>query len=327
MHKISVIVPVYNVEQYLRKCIESILSQTYSNIEIILVNDGSTDKSLQICKEYAIKDKRIVIYDKRNNTGLSDARNKGIDIATGDYLVFVDSDDWINKNMIEVLYYEAFNNNACITQCNFIRIFDDKKTYVHNDTNNVSILQSKEALEKIYTLDSTRYTVVWNKIYKKNMFKDIRFPLGKLHEDEFITYKLFDKANKIVNIDTAMYYYRQRKGSITNSSFNKKRLDVLEALNQRIDYFSKKGYKKLKLKTVNQLQYSLRNCYFEIYYSSIDGKDELYQKIKKQIIYNYLPFITNRYISMKSKVAISMILIDGSIYCKLFRKYNRRNYE
>lgn len=223
MEKLSVIVPVYNVEKYLKRCINSILNQEYSYFELILVDDGSTDKSGNICDEYADKDKRIRVIHKENS-GLSSARNIGIDVASGSYISFIDSDDYINPNMFKRLMDIANNNNTDIVSCNYIEfegdkcdsiIVKDKKEYQYNNI---------EAL-KNYLLDFNNenkkiHTVVWNKIYKKELFNGIRFPMGKIFEDGYVTYKLLYISKKIFHIEDELYYYFRREGSISKSKFS-----------------------------------------------------------------------------------------------------------
>ncbi len=232
---ISIVVPVYNVEKYLNKCIESIINQSYSNLEIILVDDGSKDSSGIMCDSYILKDKRIKVIHKENG-GLSDARNVGIDKAKGEYIVFIDSDDWIDEKMIEILYNIIKKNNSDISICDYFLAYNEEIQTQKEDIEIIN-LSNIEALKKIYDKDlGVCMIVAWNKLYKRNLFKDdIRYPYGKIHEDEFTTYKLLYKAEKISYTKQKMYYYRQRENSIT-SSFNKKRLDCLEAFDERVKY-------------------------------------------------------------------------------------------
>ena len=231
---ISVIVPIYNVEKYLNKCIESIINQTYKNLEIILVDDGSPDNCPQICDEYAKKDGRIKVIHKENG-GLSSARNVGIDVAMGEYLTFIDSDDYVEPNFIEVLYQSLVNNDADISMCGINKIQADKiqEIIVENQ-----ILDKDSFWNFFYYGNGTPIGVVaWNKIYKKNIFKDIRYPLGKINEDEFVIHKIVDKCNKISITNEALYNYIQRDGSIIHSKKSIKNLDVYEALENRLVYF------------------------------------------------------------------------------------------
>ena len=203
---ISVIVPIYNVEKYLNKCIESIINQSYSNLEIILVDDGSKDSSGIMCDSYILKDKRIKVIHKENG-GLSDARNVGIDKAKGEYIVFIDSDDWIDEKMIEILYNIIKKNNSDISICDYFLAYNEEIQTQKEDIEIIN-LSNIEALKKIYDKDlGVCMIVAWNKLYKRNLFKDdIRYPYGKIHEDEFTTYKLLYKAEKISYTKQKMYY-------------------------------------------------------------------------------------------------------------------------
>lgn len=321
MEKISLIVPIYNVEKYLNRCVDSIIRQTYSEIEIILINDGSTDNCLEICNKYKKQDKRIIVVDKENG-GLSDARNAGIEIATGKYIMFIDSDDWIDSNMVNRLYSLISKKDACIAQCDFARVYNDENIYFNNENINIKVMDSKEAMISIYKNNGVKSIVTWNKIYKKELFNTIRFPKGKIHEDEFTTYKLFDKCKKIIDTDEVMYYYRQRDGSIMKSEFSIKRLDVIEAIKERIKYFENKGYKELKLLAENQLQSLLRSFYTTIYNSTIENKELYLNKIVKEIRKNYFKFISNRHVSKKSKILITIISINDGLYYKIYKFKN-----
>ena len=186
---VSIIVPIYNVEKYLIKCIESILNQTYKNLEIILVDDGSTDSCNKICDRYKKIDKRVVVIHKKNG-GLSSARNIGIKKAKGKLISFVDSDDYIKPNMIEELKNNMYFYNSDISVCDYYYIIDGKRQI--SDNNNLKrncITKYKNKF--IYKPNSA----VWNKLYKKNLFEQIKFPEGKIYEDDYILYELLDKAN------------------------------------------------------------------------------------------------------------------------------------
>lgn len=234
--KVTVVVPVYNVSNYLEKCIDSIINQTYKKLEIILVDDGSTDNSGAICDDFASKDKRIKVIHKENG-GLSDARNFGIDIATGEYIVFVDSDDYIALDMIEFLYNSLESNEADISTCLYQNFYDGEDV-LESDDNISYVCSNTEALEKmLYQQDCT--TSAWGKLYKTSLFDGIRYPKGKICEDLDTTYLLFSKANKIVINTAKKYFYLQRETSIINSEFNPKRMDALKFAKNETDYIIK----------------------------------------------------------------------------------------
>jgi glycosyltransferase involved in cell wall biosynthesis len=223
MPTISIIVPIYNVEQYLHKCIDSILSQTFKDFELILVDDGSPDNCGEICDEYAAKDKRVKVIHKANG-GLSDARNAGLNIVKGDYIGFVDSDDWIESNMYEVLLKLCINNKADVSTC--LVNFQNNRNEIEVNKSNVSIFDSKTAIYLLYEGKLNGFST-WNKLYKKEIFNDLKFPKGRIYEDAAIMYRVFDVANYIAYINYPLYNYNYREGSITKSNFSEKRFDVV----------------------------------------------------------------------------------------------------
>ena len=245
---VSVIVPVYNVEKYLVRCVDSILKQSYNNLQIILVDDGSNDKSALICDEYTKKDSRILVIHK-NNGGLSEARNVGIDDAKGDYICFIDSDDFVRETYVKDLLSIILEYNADIAVCLFEKGNSDRfKDIIDENQPNIIVLNNIEALNKLYDeVLNVSMIVVWNKLYSKNLFNKIRFPIGKIHEDEFTMPKLLFEADKIVIINKKDYYYFQSPNSIMRSEFKINRLDALEAFEERINLFNKKGLNELEL--------------------------------------------------------------------------------
>lgn len=236
---ISVIVPVYLTERYLRNCIESILTQTYKNLEIILIEDGSPDNCAGICDEYSEKDNRVKVIHQGNG-GLSCARNAGIDYAHGEYLAFVDSDDTINSEFIEILYKLCEENNCEIAQCDFLFVSEDSIKLGKQSKADSTVISGKEAVGKCCRQPgAVKYNVAWNKLYKKELFHNIRYPDGKVHEDEYTTYRLFWNAKKVAVTGYYLYWYLQRNDSITGKKFNINRLDRLEAYEQRLDFLKK----------------------------------------------------------------------------------------
>lgn len=254
---ISVIVPVYNVEKYLEKCVKSIINQTYKNLEIILVDDGATDNSGKICDELSKTDSRIKVIHKENG-GLSDARNFGLDIATGEYIAFIDSDDFLKEDFYEYLVNLKNETNSDIIECNFIKVYeDDLEIFEFPIKNEEAIITTgnKGALELLMSDDdeiSTNSVVVWNKLYKRDLFDDIRFPKGKTHEDQFTTYRLLAKCNKFTTSSRLAYGYFQRKTSIVNKTFNIKRFDTFEAFENFLAFFEKKDFYDFKEKILRR---------------------------------------------------------------------------
>lgn len=231
---ISVIVPIYNVEKYLRKCIDSILNQSYANLEVILVDDGSPDQCPEICDVFAVQDSRVKVIHKKNG-GLSDARNAGIDIAKGDYITFVDSDDFLKKSAIELLFRSLIKNKCDISTCRYEVVYEDNFYGQDNFENQELVLSAQDAMEDMLYQEHTTNSA-WAKLYKIELFNGIRYPKGKLYEDLGTTYKLFDRANKIVFNSSQEYYYLQRKESIISSPFSKSRMDGLYFATEQLDY-------------------------------------------------------------------------------------------
>ena len=248
MPLISVIVPIYKVEQYLKQCVESILSQTYTNLEVILVDDGSPDGCPDMCDEFAKEDARIVVIHKENG-GLSDARNAGLDIASGEYIGFVDSDDFVASNMYEILVRAAQKNDADIVLCNYLQV-DERGEQVSGAK--VQLYAKNKTYEKIEFINEILqpyggyYVVAWNKIYRRSVFENLRFPLGKQHEDEYVFHYVVDNSRVIVSVEDSLYYYRQRKGSIMDRGFSVKSMDYGEALIDRYFFAKRKKYFKWK---------------------------------------------------------------------------------
>lgn len=245
---VSVIVPIYNVENYLNKCIESIRNQSYKNLEIILVDDGSPDNCGVICEEYTKADSRIKVIHKSNG-GLSDARNCGIEASTGEYLLFVDSDDFIHMDMIRILYEGLKAKNAKVSVCSYQCVEEDEIiSYSENYSDTVQpILMTKEHLydSKYYINKRVEFIVAWNKLYHRSLFEEVRYPKGKVHEDEFTTYKLLYYAKEVVYIDAPLYFYVQRKSSIMGQKIGEKRLLILDAISERMTFYRERGEKRL----------------------------------------------------------------------------------
>ena len=213
---ISVIVPVYNMEQYLERCINSIVDQTYRNLEIILVDDGSTDRSPRMCDEYAAKDGRIKVVHKVNG-GLSDARNAGLQVATGTYIGYVDSDDWIEPQMYQRMYEACIEHQAQVAVCRYAKIYRD---HVDREGKGQVTVFDREGILKAYLADQPEYVVynsVWSKLFAREVVEGVLFPVGKNSEDIMYTTKAFCKLEKAVYIDECLYdYVLDREGSIMN---------------------------------------------------------------------------------------------------------------
>ncbi len=235
---ISIIVPIYKVESLLDTCVRSLIAQTYTNTEIILVDDGSPDRCGELCDEWAEKDARIRVVHKENG-GLSDARNAGLAMATGEYIGFVDSDDWIEPRMYELLYNALCETDADIAECDRDDFSDEHPaTPFTAEAITKHVYTAEQALAELIVDGALRQTV-WNKLYRAELVTDPLFPVGKLNEDEFWTYKVFGQANTIVHIDAKLYHYYQREGSIIHV-YTPKRLACLEAHKERNAYLKER---------------------------------------------------------------------------------------
>ena len=237
MPVISVMVPIYKVEAYLDRCVRSITEQTYKNTEIILVDDGSPDNCPHLCDAWAERDSRIKVIHK-DNGGLSDARNAGLEAATGEYISFIDSDDFIAPEFLSELYSAMTESGADIAECSVTYVDEEGSELRYRNTATVSHMDKLEALRRL-VLEDGIYQTVWNKLYRRSVIDGIPFEKGKHHEDDFWTYQVFDRIEKLVTVPTPMYYYLQRSSSIIGSGYTFKRLDGLNARYLRMEYLQK----------------------------------------------------------------------------------------
>lgn len=288
---ISIIVPIYNVENYLENCLNSILNQTYKNIEIVLVNDGSKDNSEKICKEFASKDNRIK-YIIQENQGLSAARNSGIRESSGQYYIFIDSDDYVNIHFVEELYNTLIKTNADIAICDYKKVYENKILDINCEENGmIEVYEGRGKFSNLYNNKSVITTVAWNKIYKKYLFNNIKYPVGKIHEDEYIIFDILNEAKKVAYTSCEYYYYLQRKNSITGN-YKINRITILEGLYNRLENFRKQGEKKLYAKTLYNYYYQLIYHFKMIEKYFPERKDiinSLYEEItkhKKEVLLN-----------------------------------------
>ncbi len=249
---LSIIVPVYNQHKYLRQCVDSLIHQTLKEIEIILVDDGSTDDSGQICEKYAACDSRIVVIHKENG-GLSDARNKGIDIAEGRYLAFVDSDDYVSERMFELLVKAIEEQEADLAVCNCNLVDKDGNEIVEEGLQGklpYAVCTGREVLQNSNeNVDYWLFVVAWNKVYKRELFEKVRYPLGKLHEDEFVFHKIYSQCKRVASVEPSLYYYRRMQGTITDKQNIHIRMDRVEALYYRILFFLEQGMRDAAVKS------------------------------------------------------------------------------
>lgn len=297
---LTIIIPVYNVEKYVKKCLTSVINQTYKNLEIIVVDDGSTDNSGKICDEIASLDNRIQVIHKKNG-GLSDARNKGLDIARGDYIGFVDSDDFIDNNMYEELLTACKKYNAEISICGRICEKENLKEHYTLFTTQEKIMSSEDAIKDLL-LQIDCDSAAWDKLYSAKLFNKIRYPFGVLHEDLNITSRLFALANKIVHTGKPLYHYLIRNGSICNEAFSEKRMDLYiqaadcrEFIRDKYPQMSDEANWFVMRNTVGMIRGAVnsKNC-----------EKEIKNKLRKIIVYELGMCKKNPYLPAKMKLGL-----------------------
>ena len=245
MGTISVIIPVYKVEDYLDRCVQSVLAQTYEDIEVILVDDGSPDGCGAKCDDYAARDSRVKVIH-RENGGLSAARNTGLDAVAGEYILFVDGDDYIAPDMAEKLLAALEDTGADMALCD-IKCVDDGGTVVRELPPFEAGVFGPEEIYRRMTFDdwAMRYVTAWNRLYRRALFDGLRFEEGKLHEDEFLAHRLYDRCEKVAAVSDELYYYVQRGGSIMSAAVSLGRLDRVQARFERYEFFKEKGFRDL----------------------------------------------------------------------------------
>lgn len=314
MSKISVIVPVYNVEKFIRRCLDSIINQTLKDLEIILVDDGSTDNSGVICDEYAKLDNRITVIHKENG-GLSSARNIGLDFAKGDWIAFVDSDDYIDYKMYEVLYKNAEKNNCDISVCYFEYI-NQKGISLYNANKKLGIngiYDENEFLSFLYKNSETNLicVCVWNKLYKKEIFRELRFK-EIIHEDEEILNRIYLNKHFIYVTELPLYKYVQNSNSIVNKPITQKNFVSLDILYDRINIFRKKNMNLYINALINYCELNI-----QFYHNSRKLRFE-YKKYKRD--FNNLIFIVlkNKKIKNKTKLRYIIYYVKPRLYGLLF---------
>ena len=314
MAEISIIVPVYNVEHYLENCIESILNQTFKDFELILVDDGSTDNSGKICDIYEKKDSRIKVIHK-NNGGLSSARNTCLDIACGKYVGFVDSDDSIHPKMYEVLYNLIKKYKSDISCCSYKYTYDiSSKEYEKLNLNKVIEMSNIEAIEKLYDKDlGVRLIVAWNKLYNKCLFDNIRYKVGRLHEDEFMAHRILYNSKKITYVDNELYYYLQREGSIMSQISYKRKVDALLSKSDRMRFCNKVGLTSMSDNICKIYEFEFFNLYKQLLNEGSENAEFL-KEIRRDFILNLYILLRQKDIHIKEKISCLIFAISPKVY-------------
>lgn len=297
--KISIIVAVYNIEKYLPKCLDSILAQTYQNLQIILVDDGSSDSSACICDEYAEKDHRIEVIHKKNG-GLSDARNAGLECATGEYIGYVDGDDWIEPEMYENMLKACESTGAEIAACRYKKVYRDR---VEDGSSKEVVLLTREQTWDIYINEHPQYIIynsVWSKLFKRELVEDLQFLVGRNSEDILYTTKAFCRMNKCVYLDSAYYnYVLDREGSIMNVKSGKRSVD------DEIPFF----YEQIEILKENHMHHEADMAQYQLY---------------RRLLYYYLLFYKNKENRIYAKWIVDRIRgekeVVKQIYANVFVK-------
>lgn len=319
--KISVIVPVYNSAKYLRKCIESITGQTYRDLEIILIDDGSADNSGAICDEYAAKDERIIVIHQKN-MGASIARNKGLDICTGSYIGFVDGDDWIAPDMYEFLHGAILDHNADISICGYyIETEADGVCGAENDDGKTTVYSSREAIREVIQ-DKLIYSYFWDKLYRKEMFSELRFRKGIILEDIATMYKIFMCAGNIVTCNVPKYYYLQRNNSLLHVRDEALNWDQFWVYRERAEVLQENYPELRELSVVSLLKYSVSAYSYLLLQEELSEEQQEHKEVIKNTIFQYrqeLKEFEGKYYELKMR----MNLIFRKWYPALYKTLKR----
>lgn len=309
--KISIIVPVYNVEEFLPRCVKSILKQSYKNIEILLIDDGSTDESGTLCDNYANNNTNIKVYHKKNG-GLSDARNYGIEKATGKYIAFIDSDDYVAEDYCKILYNNLIKYEADISICSFVKT-DGKNDNIGEIKEQIKTYTGIDKQKNILNHMNTITTVAWNKLYRKEIWNNLRYPKGKINEDEFVVHYLMYKAKKVVYTNMILYYYYQRSNSIMKKKFSSERFDVIDAFQDRWQFYKKhEEYKELEGRAYCLYMKMIISNYILSKKNNLhDDQKKLLERYKKE--YKNKKMINN----IKEKIKLSSFYFLPNVYSNL----------
>lgn len=321
MPLISVIVPVYGVEKYVNRCIDSILSQTYKNLEILLIDDGTKDNSGIICDQYTTIDSRVKVYHKENG-GLSDARNYGIEKSTGEYLVFIDADDYVDKDYVEFLYTLLDDGKYKMAICSLHVLFTSNGKILNKGNGKKAIISGEQCIEMMCYHDEVD-TAAYAKIFHKSLLESVRFPVGKIFEDIGTIYLLFDQCEEIACHFKPKYWYIIREGSIVTSSFNEKKLDLIEMTDKMAEYVNQK-YPHLKKATLRRQGYARLSTINQM----IDINEKKYLQIRSNLISylrrNGLLICMDSKTPKRDKIAYICIMLGFPVYKFSWKLYIKK---
>ena len=317
---ISVIIPVYKVEKYLCRCVDSVLEQTYTNMEIILVDDGSPDNCPVMCDEYARQDSRVKVIHQEN-AGLSGARNAGIDMAQGQWLAFVDSDDYLAADFLERLYQACVDTGSSLSVCRWEYVRGE--TIPEHGTGETRVYTGREMLANLYVPDGAYFVVAWNKLYRKELFEDIRYPLGRIHEDEATTYRIYDKVKKAAYVDRSLYGYFVTPVSITRG-FNPKRMDWVTAVAERLDFFEQKGDTELMVPGLQALADGSIDIWFGLR-DQLPGSEKQQEEIRTLIREGLRRVKKYGKFPLRTEIGYRLFLTWPGLYRKLLNQVKDEN--
>lgn len=315
---ISVIVPVYNDADFLHRCIESLLKQTYENIDIVIIDDGSDDGSARICDEYEQKDNRVQVYHQHYE-GVSSARNKGLELAKGDYIIFLDGDDEADPQYVEKLYKTLVSNELDIAQCCLIRIKNGERINELPCTDEVRIFSGLDMQMKIFERNRYFTMCLCGKLFKRDLFAGLLFPVGRINEDESLIYILMYRAERVGVIDDYLYYYHYNKSSITEKQYNIHRLDSFYMLEEKYRFYVENGLTEFADKTANEY-FSQMSVVFYHAKTDIPNRRAIQKKAKELYIQDRKAILENasldkiRWIFMKmSYVSFGFVKLYGKL--------------
>ena len=307
---VSIIVPVYGVEKELPRCLDSLLDQTYKNIEILLVDDGSPDQCPQICDFYGEKDQRVRVFHKKNG-GLSAARNYALERVTGEYISFVDGDDWVEKDFIEILVHDLEVHHADISIIGYALAWENGKCLNQTSENVYEVLDREQAIRELF-IQQKFQCMSCTKLYKKSLFDSVRFPEGKLFEDIAVSLDLFRQCSSVVVNGTSKYMYYQRANSIVNSKMNEDKLVMLEFVGKMVEYAKTQGGMYIIEAEAFYLKSALM-LILQAYNSPQDGEVIRLTNILKEEIKKHKKYIfRNPYIEKRRRIVLRAILIGVS---------------
>ena len=315
MALISIIIPAYNVEKYIEKCVESVLNQTFADFELILVDDGATDNTPLICDRLGLLDERVLVSHK-NNGGLSDARNFGLRLATGDFVTFIDSDDYVATNYLEVLIQPLLKNKeVSISMVSTQELLENNQP-MQFSTFPVKIVSQEVAIQKMLMRDGFSHCGV-GKMYRKELWEGFGFPIGRLYEDYLTTYYVFSKAKKVAICERGLYYYIQRSGSIMHYDCSERTLTILDVADEVTEYLFD-TWPGLKDEALDLQVASYLKCYQQILNFGFDKFPEQQQRIRKMVRHNTWEVLKSKKINKKQKIKLLLTYMGRYIFSKIY---------